>query len=256
MAAYHVLAQYVDTCVGRIIDTLTATNQLEETLFLFTTDHGIPFPTMKCNLSEGGTGISLIARFPDEADLQRGTIVDELVSQIDLFPTFCDFLGLPVPDWVEGESILPLLHGTVDSIRNEVFSEVTYHAAYEPKRSIRTERYRYVRRFDENYDQHVAPNTDNGPTKQFFLDLGFFEQQPPTEALYDLFHDPTERNNLVDDSRYEDVYEDLRNRLRNWMERTNDPLLEGAVSKPDGAVVDKQDVLHPYTEPFEAPNVR
>ena len=256
MAAYHVLAQYIDTCVGRIFDALAETDQLDETIFLFTTDHGIPFPLIKCTLSDGGTNISLIARFPDGTDIPNGTVVDELVSQIDLFPTFCDFLDIEIPEWVEGDSIVPLLDGTVDSVRDEVFSEVTYHAAYEPKRSVRTERYRYVRRFDEEYDQYVAPNTDNGPMKQFFLDLGYFERQPPTEELYDLYLDPNESNNLADDSDFDEIREDLSKRLEDWMRRTDDPLLDGPVSKPNGAKADKQDAIHPDTEPFEAQDIR
>lgn len=256
MAAYHALAQCVDTCFGDIVEALQATDQLDDTLLLFTTDHGIPFPLMKCTLSDGGTGVSLIARFPDGTELPRGTVVDELVSQIDLFPTFCDHLDLEVPEWVEGESLLPLLRGETDSVRDAVFSEVTYHAAYEPKRSIRTDRYRYVRRFDEAYDRRVAPNTDEGPMKQFFLDLGYFEREPPSEELYDTYLDPNESHNLVDDPEHEDVRRELRERLDDWMERTDDPLLDGPVSKPDGAVADRQDAIHPDDGEFEEPNAR
>ncbi|PSP95844.1 sulfatase [Halobacteriales archaeon QS_4_62_28] len=140
MAAYHVAAQYVDERVGRVIDALEGTDQLEDTVLLFTTDHGIPFPLMKCNLSDGGTGVSVITRFPESTSLPRGVAKDALVSHIDLYPTFCDLLDFDVPEWAEGNSLLPLLRGEVESIREALFSEVTYHAAYEPKRSIRTDR--------------------------------------------------------------------------------------------------------------------
>lgn len=256
MAAYHVSAQYVDRCVGKIFECLYETGQIEDTIFIFTTDHGIPFPLMKCTLSDGGTGVSLLIRFPDQMDLPRGTAIDELVSQIDLFPSLCDLLDLPIPEWVEGESLIPLLHGKVDSIRQEVFSEVTYHAAYEPKRSIRTERYRYVRRFDNEYDQYVAPNTDNGPSKQFFEELGYFEESPPKEELYDLYYDPNETQNLVSYSGHTDILNDLKQRLESWMEETSDPLLNGPISKPEGAVADRQDALHPDSGEFEEKNAR
>ncbi|WP_225336041.1 sulfatase family protein [Halomicrobium urmianum] len=256
MAGYHAAIRSVDTCVGDIITTLELTGLLDKTLVIFTTDHGIPFPLMKCNLNDSGTGVSLIARFPERADVTQPATIDELVSQLDLFPTLCEYLGLDIPEWVEGYSLLPLLRGEVDSIRDEVFSEVTYHAAYEPKRSIRTERYRYVQRFDEEYDRHVAPNTDAGPSKEFFIDLGYFDREPPKEALYDLYIDPNESHNLIDDPEYESVRKDLRDRLWDWMERTEDPLLEGPVSKPDGAVADRRDALHPDAGEFEDPHAR
>lgn len=255
MAAYHAAIQVVDTCVGDVLAALESTDQLEETLVIFTTDHGIPFPQMKCNLSDGGTGVSLIARFPERTDFQR-SVVDSIVSQIDVFPTLCEYLNMDVPEWVEGESLLPLLRGDVDSVRDEVFSEVTYHAAYEPKRSVRTERYRYVRRFDEEYDERVAPNTDAGPSKQFFQELGYFDREPPKEELYDLYLDPNGNDNLIDDPRYESVRQDLRERLADWMERTDDPLRDGPVSKPDGAVADRQDALHPDAGDFEEQDAR
>ncbi len=256
MAAYHAAVQNVDKCVGEVYKTLESTGLIDETLFLFTTDHGIPFPLMKCTLSDSGTGVSLIAKFPDQIDSQGSSVVDELVSQIDLFPTFCDYLGFDIPQWVEGISLLPMLHGDEESVRDEVFSEVTYHAAYEPKRSVRTKRYRYVQRFDEQYDQYVAPNTDAGQSKEFFKKLGYFEQAPPKKALYDLYLDPNQRNNILEEPQYESVGRDLRDRLLNWMEQTNDPLIGGPVSKPDGAVADKQGALHPDMGEFEAPDAR
>lgn len=256
MAAYHAAIRHVDTCVGRIVETLTATGLLDETLFVFTTDHGIPFPKMKCTLSDSGTGVSLIAHFPRQSSVVQPDTVDALVAQIDLFPTVCEHLGVDVPDWVEGESLIPLLRGDAESVREAVFGEVTYHAAYEPKRSVRTERYRYVRRFDDQYRRRVAPNTDAGPSKAFFEDLGYFDGEPPTEALYDRYLDPNEAHNLIDDPAYDSVREDLRGRLREWMERTDDPILDGPVSKPDGAVADRRDTLHPDTGHFEDADAR
>ncbi|PSP95845.1 hypothetical protein BRC91_00680 [Halobacteriales archaeon QS_4_62_28] len=102
----------------------------------------------------------------------------------------------------------------------------------------------------------MAPNTDNGPTKQFFIDIGFYERRPPQEELYDLSLDPNERNNLVDESRYEDIRMDLRERLDEWMKRTGDPLLAGPVSKPEGAVIDRQDAIHSGVAALEASNAR
>jgi N-sulfoglucosamine sulfohydrolase len=252
MAAYHVLAEYVDECVGTVVAGLREGGHLDETLVVFTTDHGIPLPKMKCDLRDGGIGVALVARLPDGS--RAGEAEDAMVSTMDLFPTFCAFLDRPVPDWVEGPSLLPLVTGEAESVREQVFAEVTYHAAYEPKRCVRTDRYKYVRRFDGEYTREVGPNTDDGPSKRFLVERGFLERERPREALYDLYYDPGEQDNLADDPAHRDVREAMAGRLEAWMERTDDPLLAGPVSKPADAVVDRRDGVDPggETEPADA----
>jgi arylsulfatase A-like enzyme len=246
VAAYHVLAQYVDECVGTVERALADAGRRDDTLVVFTTDHGLPFPRMKCDLRDGGIGVSLLARFPDGR--RAGETTDALVSTMDLYPTLCAFLGRPVPDWAEGISLLELTTGDADSVRERVFSEVTYHAAYEPKRCVRTRRYKYVRFFDEEYTREVGPNTDDGPSKRFLTERGFLERTRPREALYDLVQDPNERENLAADPAHEDVRASLAEGLEAWMARTDDPLLEGPVSKPPGAVADARDAIDPRDE--------
>jgi arylsulfatase A-like enzyme len=252
MAAYHVLAEYVDQCVGMVVDALETSGYREETLVVFTTDHGIPFPYMKCDLRDGGIGVSLITSFPHE---RSSDCEDALVSTMDLYPTFCSFLDVPIPQWVEGHSLTELVKDSADTIREEVFSEVTYHAAYEPKRCIRTRRYKYIRRFDDDYTREVGPNTDDGPSKRFLTDRGYLEYERPREALYDLYHDPNERDNLAEDSKHDDIRTTLSDRLEAWMESTEDPLLNGPVSKPDGAFADCRDGVDPGGE-HEPPDAR
>lgn len=253
MAAYHVLAEYVDECVGTVVEGLADGGHLAETLVVFTTDHGIPFPRMKCDLRDGGIGVSLIARFPEGQ--RAGEAEDAMVSTMDLFPTFCEYLDVPVPDWVAGPSLMPLVRGEADSVREQVFSEVTYHAAYEPKRCVRTARYKYIRRFDDEYTREVGPNTDDGPSKRFLTEQGYLERERPREALYDLYHDPDERENLAGDPAHEDVREAMAGRLEAWMERTDDPLLSGPVAKPDGAVADRRDAVE-VRQGFEPADAR
>lgn len=256
MAGFATAAGYVDACVGHVIDALREAGDMEETLLLFTTDHGIPFPENKCTLFDGGIGVSLIARIPGGP---RGEVVDSLVSQLDLFPTVCDVLDLDAPDRLEGSSIMPLVRGNTDSIREAIFSEVTYHAAYEPKRCVRTDRYKYIRRFDEEFHRVVLPNVDDGPSKAFLSKHDLADRTRPREALYDLHHDPHERENLATEQEYEDIRIAMSHRLAEWMTRTGDPLLDGPVAKPDGATITKQDRESSHLdepEHHEPPNVR
>lgn len=252
IAALDLLIEYVDRCVGIVLDAIRDSD-IGDTAVIFTTDHGLPLPYMKCHLRDGGTGVALLVRTPDRA--RAGDVEESLVSTMDLFPTICDFADVPVPADVEARSLSPILNNMADSIRAEVYSEVTYHAAYEPKRSIRTQRYKYIRRFDTEFSGPVLPNTDDGPAKRFLLEHGLNDRDPPTEALYDLYHDPNERENLIDDPTHADVYADLSGRLEEWMLETDDPLLEGPVSKPDGARANPRTDTNPSLQ-FEPEDAR
>lgn len=242
VAGFHAAAAELDDCAGRVLDALRSTGLLSETLVVYTTDHGPAFPRMKCTLSDAGTGVALLARFPDGP---RGEPVDGLVSHTDLVPTLAEYLGFDAPADLHGESWLAAREDPAGFTgRDAVFGEVTYHAAYEPKRSVRTDRYRYVRRYGD-YDERVLPNVDDGPAKRFLVERGFGEQTLPREALYDLYDDPGERVNRVDDPEYADVAARLRDRLDDWMARTDDPLLDGPVSKPPGGEANPQDGRDP-----------
>lgn len=146
MAGFLTSARVVDCCAGIVMDAIRESGHVDDTFIIFTTDHGIAFPKMKCNLYDKGIGVSLILKFPENK--RKGEAVDALVSQIDLFPTLCEVLSLDKPSWLQGTSIMPLMGGTDIRVRDELFADVTYHAAYEPVRAIRTERYKLIKYFD------------------------------------------------------------------------------------------------------------
>jgi len=242
MAGFIASAAVVDRCVGIVRQALEESGQWDNTIFIFTTDHGIAFPRMKCNLYDTGIGVSLIMHIPG---MRKGQVVDSLVSQIDLFPTLCDLLGLTKPEWLQGESLMPVLDGRVEEIRSELFAEVTYHAAYEPMRCIRTKRYKLIRLYDD-HDEYVMPNMDDGLSKRFLVENGIRERRRQKEMLFDLYLDPVERENLIDDPAYSAIADDLSKGLQRWMERTDDPLLrEQPVSLPTGARANHHTDLNP-----------
>jgi len=192
---------------------------------------------MKCNLEDSGIGVMLIARGPG---FPAGGTVDGMVSHVDIFPTLCDYLNVEPPDWLQGVSVMPLVRGEAEQVREELFAEVNYHAAYEPMRCVRTPRWKYIRRF---YDREspVLPNCDDSPSKELWLRNGWDQVTPPREALYDLVFDPHETDNLVGAPRAADALTDMRARLERWMVETEDPLLEGDVPAPKGAQVNDPD---------------
>ena len=246
MADFAVCAQRLDTDIGAVLEALEQGGHAQTTLVIYTTDHGVAFPGMKCSLTDHGTKVSLIMR---GAEFEGGGVVDGLVSHLDIFPTLCDYLDAAPPSHLQGQSFLPLIKEEVGEIRDAVHAEVNFHAAYEPKRMVRTKRYKYIRRFDERAFP-VLPNCDDSPSKTLWLEHGWAERPVDQEALYDLIFDPNEANNLVGDVAYNDVLTDMQARLRHWMEATNDPLLQGELEPPVGAILNEVDGASPNEATF------
>ena len=242
MAAFKASARILDRGIGAVLDALEANGLAEETLVICTTDHGAAFPGMKCNLTDHGIGVMLIMRGP--GGFTGGRVNDAMVSHVDLFPTVCDLLEIEPPGWLQGKSMMPLVRGKVEQINDEVFAEVTYHAAYEPRRAVRTHRWKYIRRFDDRQSP-VLPNCDDGLSKDVWLEHGWQDRAPAPEQLYDLVFDPNEGHNLAGDPSMTVVLEEMRGRLDRWMRATDDPLLRGPVPAPAGVRVNDPDGLSP-----------
>lgn len=250
MASFKASARSLDQGVGTVLNALEEHQLTDDTLVILTTDHGLAYPDAKCTMYDRGIGIMLLLRGP--GGFERGRVHDALVSHLDLYPTICDVAGIDHPDWLEGRSLLPLVRGEVPEIHDEVFAEVTYHAAYEPQRAVRTSRYKYMRRYDTNHPGRVLANLDDGLTKDVMLAAGWDQIDPPVEALYDLWLDPGEGNNRIGDPNLDKVLADLRSRLHDWMARTDDPLLDGPVAPTEGTVdntVDQLSASEPTTPP-------
>ncbi|MFD2673637.1 sulfatase family protein [Marinicrinis sediminis] len=243
MAAYIESAKGMDDCVGIVLRALESAACRADTLVVFSTDHGLAFPRMKCNLLDTGIKVAFMVRFPDGH--RQGEVSDALVSQIDVFPTFCQWLGVDSPPWLQGSSMMPLMNGEVDVIRDHCFAEVSYHAAYEPMRMIRSKRYKLIRRYD-HLAHRIAANIDDSVSKDFLVEHGYLKGTEPSDMLFDLYMDPVERVNVREQEDYREVYEDLSQRLDRWMEETADPLqYHPVVPLPKQAVVNRQDAISP-----------
>lgn len=242
MAAYKASARRLDAGIGAVLEALEANDLADDTLVICTTDHGIAFPGMKCNLTDHGMGVMLILRGP--AGFSGGRVCDAMVSHIDLFPTICELLAIERPGWLQGQSLLPLIQDEVEQIHDAIFAEVTFHAAYEPQRCVRTQRYKYIRRYGEQPGP-VLPNCDDGPSKEEWLAHGWRDRIVPQEQLYDLVFDPNESHNLIRDPTMQPVLEEMRQRLARWMAETDDPLQAGSVPAPSGAVLNHPGGLSP-----------
>ena len=239
MANFNTMAHQYDIGVGQILDCLAKSAFSKNTLVIITTDHGIAFPRAKCNMQDSGIGVLLMMRGPQ--GFEGGKVLDSLVSHVDVFPTICDLAGIEKPSRLQGKSLMPLVSGKADDIRDEVFSEVNFHAAYEPLRCIRTKRYKYIRRWLKR-DKAVMPNCDKGFSKSLWLDKGWLDKHLVREELYDLIFDPNETNNLINNPELSDTADKLREGMEKWMRDTNDPALNGmpGINCPDSCVANEQ----------------
>ncbi|MDO9543446.1 MAG: sulfatase [Kiritimatiellia bacterium] len=242
MAQFKHSAEILDTKIGLVLNALEESGLVPNTLVICTTDHGIAFPRMKCNLEDSGTGIMLIMRGP--GGFLGGKIIDGMVSQIDIFPSICEMLGIEAPERLQGVSFMPLVNGGRTVVRDSLFFEINYHAAYEPMRAVRTTRFKYIRRYDPRHSP-VLPNCDASPSKSVWLEGGWKCIAPEDEALYDLLFDPNERCNLAAKPSHRRTLEDMRTLLHREMKATRDPLLDGDLPLPPTARLDARDNVDP-----------
>lgn len=242
MAAFKASAESLDRGIGAVLTALEEDGLADNTLVICTTDHGLAFPGMKCTLTDNGIGVMLILRGP--GGFSGGKVCDALVSHIDLFPTICDLVDVEVPEWIQGKSLLPLVQEEAEQVNDAIFAEATYHAAYEPQRSVRTQEWKYIRRFDERRTP-VIVNCDDSPSKDLWIQHGWAKQKLDPEQLYNLIFDPMEGHNLVNDPAVKPTLNEMRGRLEDWMKSTDDPLLKGPVPPPPGAEVNDQNELSP-----------
>lgn len=227
MAEHQGAVNALDRGVGEVLDALEAAGELEDTILVFTTDHGIDFPRAKGTLFDPGVEAFLFMAWAG-GGWHAGARCDELISHVDIYPTILEVCGIDVPEGAVGRSMLPLVSGQGEwTPREAVYHEKIYHDNYDPMRALRTGRYRYILNFDAQtmYDVRIA----TAPRYTWFR---YPIRKSEREELYDLEADPVEANNLARDPDHQELRERLKNHLAAWMAATDDPLLDGPVPSP------------------------
>ena len=233
-ADYYNCMNRLDTMIGQLLDTLEKSGKAGDTLVVYMGDHGADILRGKRNCYEGGLRIPLIAYWP--GSIKGGQVCEELVSTIDLFPTFLEASGAVAPPVLPGKSLIPILKGENPAWRTYLFAEWHLHGLFNfyPQRSVRGDRYKLI--------HNLLPGTEN-PEFDFSVDRHFPELQealadshssisaayrlmkhPPEFELYDLHADPYEFNNLSDDEDHQLILAKLKKQLSTWQEESNDPL--------------------------------
>ncbi|MCZ0912229.1 sulfatase [Gordonia amicalis] len=230
LAGLHGSITKADAAVGRLLDTVAELGLDSSTWIVFITDHGLAFPRAKSTLYAEGTGVALIMRPPTQRGIEP-QVYDDLFSGVDLTPTLLDLLGVEIPDEVDGDSHASALVGPpgdpAAAVRTEVFTEKTYHDAFDPIRAVRTKEYSYI----ENFATRPAlllPLDIADSLSARSLDIEAIQQDRPRVELYDLRSDPHERNNVAEDPVYAEVRAALAATLSAWRAETGDDLPDEA----------------------------
>ena len=233
LAKFQWTIRFFDKCVGEILQSLEKSRVADNTLVVFTSDHGIPYPGAKWSLYDPGIETPLIMYHPGTA-LEGGKVFQQLMSNVDFMPTLLDILGVDKPKNLQGYSFIDVIEGSQkDSPRNEIFAQRTSHALRDnTSRTVRTTRYKLIRYFEpgrsiqfptDAVPQRVAEHTER-PKRP----MG----KRPVVQLFDLKTDPHERNDLAGSPEYANIVTDLANRLWRWMEEVKDPILDGPLVTP------------------------
>ncbi len=194
LGGYWGMVKRLDEAYGRLLDTLKSLGLRDNTIVLFTSDHGCHFKTRNAEYKRSCHEASIhVPTALSGPGFDGGGEVRELVSLIDLPPTLLDAAGLPVPAAMQGRSILPLLRGERDSWPGEIFVQISESQV---GRAVRTQRWKY---------SVVAPDADGGrvPAAERYIE----------EFLYDLEADPYELTNLIGLTSHRAVADRLRERL-------------------------------------------
>jgi N-sulfoglucosamine sulfohydrolase len=232
LAHYYDEIERLDRNVGKILDLLERNELTENTLVIFTSDNGLPFPGAKGTLYDPGMHVPLLARWPGV--IEPGRTSDHLISLIDLPPTWLDAAGITVPEIMEGRSFLPLLQGKEYQPRQAVFAERNYHTHLDLIRAVRTPRYKLIQNYLPQIPYRPLSDLARSPSWRSILELRedrklspamerkFFASPRPKVELYDLDKDPDETNNLAGEPGQAETVKDLQRRLSHWMAATSD----------------------------------
>ena len=271
---YALEVEHADRHLARSIAELEAHGILDQTIIVFTSDHGNPMPRSKCNLYDTGTRVPLAVRWP--LKFGTGRSVDDFVNLADLAPTFLEIAGAEVPDSMSARSLAPILQsnrsGQIDESRDFVVTAFERHVITRrggvgyPMRAIRTGEFAYIRNYepqrwpagDPDYyssNRTFFGDVDSGATKTFLLDhfmdrevhpyylLSFGRR--PTEELYDMKEDPYQLNNLADHADFAEIKKGLMGKMTAFLRATGDPRQLGQAPWDAYRFIDEEIYRHP-----------
>ena len=245
MLDYAVEVEYADGYITKALDKLAAIGELENTLVIVTSDHGMPFPRVKGQIYEDGFHIPLAVRWGNA--MKGGRVINDFITTRDFAPTILEAAGVQKPETVTGKSFVDILKsgkdGVADPSREYVMVAKERHdigrpndAGY-PVRAIRTRQYLYIRNYMPDVWPAGMPETgyrdvDDSPTKTLLISS--FDQyyklsfgKRAAEELYDIEADPGCMKNLFAEPGMTMTKRTLRDKMERILKEEGDPRMNG-----------------------------
>lgn len=231
LALYYDEISRMDGVIGSFVAELDRRNLRENTLVVFLSDNGAPFPRAKGSVYDSGIKTPLVFNWPGK--IEAGGAHQRLASVIDLAPTFLALAGVSTPAHMEGRNLLEIMRDPNARGREHVFAERNWHDADEHIRAVRTVQYKLIHNAYLDLPHGTPSDLARSPSFQTLkaaFDAGTltetqamtFRAPRPAYELYDLSADPWETINLADDPNYREVFGELNAALEEWREATND----------------------------------
>lgn len=251
---YLVEVEHFDLMVARAIAALEDKGQLDNTIVVVTSDHGMPFPRAKASLYDAGSRVPLAIRWP-KGIKNAGREISTFVNLSDLAATFLEAANLKVPEMMTSRSLAQVFQGNDPAGMDAAFVAMERHDGCRkggkgyPCRAIRTKDYLYIHNFEPTRWPSGSPDAsvcarsipfgeiDSSPTKTFMMEhrnehgvarlseLAFGMR--PAEELYDLKNDPHQMENLAGSTAMAETQASLRGRLFDHLRKTRDPRVVG-----------------------------
>ena len=243
LARYCDAIERLDANVGRVLDELNRQGEAKNTVVIFLSDSGRPFPRCKNTLYDSGLHMPLCIRWP--GTVTAGAVCRSLVSAVDIAPTIVELAHAASLPGSQGKSFVELLGDPQVKIREYAFAEHNWQDYQARERGVRSGRYSYIRNEVPELPATPPAEVVRGESYQAMRRLrdqgkltaeqmACFVRPRPREELYDLAADPYELKNVAGDPKHAEALQDLRQVLSNWQTETEDV-------KPESLTPDKYD---------------
>lgn len=238
LANYYQDITTMDTRIGEVDKMLETHGYADDTLFVYTTDHGAEWPHCKWTLYDTGIRLPFLAKWHGE--IPTNTVSDAMVSHVDFFPTLIDIAGGEPLDNLDGKSFKDVLLGKQAAFRDKIYGTHTRDGNMNvfPQRCVRDARYKYILNLmpENRWTTHFTevegiPEShaevwnswvEKAETDPQTAQLIYLTQHHPVEELYDVTEDPYEFNNLAFRTEMRPTLEKMRTDVRHWMHAQND----------------------------------
>ncbi len=232
LALYYDEISRFDAKVGLIRKEMASAGVLDNTIIIYMSDNGMPFPRAKTTLYDSGIRTPLIVWWPGR--VPAGSVQRHLVSSIDIAPTLLSIIGIQQTT-MQGKNILPMWRYPHVSARNAVFAEANWHGYEKFTRAVRTERFKLIRNYYWDTPLWNSVDSIDSRTWRGMLEMKssgqltkaqskLFRPKRPFEEFYDLEQDPNELRNRIHQDKYRRKRNHLRTLLDNWRIRTQDQM--------------------------------